>query len=226
MPNPAAAEEGAKAPFVCWLSLKEMTGAIPFMAIRNCGCVFSDSAVRAVIPSLARPLGMGINNDDKKEEGPSEAGCPNCGKKFDPTSPTAVLPIYPPQEVQDFLLEALFAARAAHKANKKRKKEKGEDKKEDKEGKAAKVAKSDKADKVRSATGSPAPRIQAPTSSGSRSVQEKLAEQEKKRLAAQEGMSDAVKAMFRKNEPGKKGDVADFFGRTFNRVSCRHADLS
>lgn len=216
MPNPSA-DEG-KAPFVCWLSLKEMNGAVPFIALR-CGCVFSDSAVRAIVPNLARPIGMGIN--DKKDESPTEATCPNCATAFNPTSPTAVLPIYPPQEVQDFFLDALFAMRAAHKANKKRKKG-SEGKDEGKEERAEKKEKkAKKADTPASGSASPALRA-PPTASGSlgRSVHEKLAEQEKKRLAAQAGMSDAVKSMFRKNEPGKKGDVADFFGRTFNRVSC------
>lgn len=221
MPNPSA-EEG-KAPFVCWLSLKEMSGAMPFIAL-PCGCVFSESAVRAVLPNLARPTGMGSTG---ASEGPSEAACPNCTKVFDPTLPVSVHPIYPPQEVQDLLLEALYTARAAQKANKKRKKEK--DGKENMGEKVAKIAKvkaekgeKGEKEKDRSASGSPAPGTRPSTASGSlgRSVQEKLAESERKRLAAQEGMSDAVKSMFRKKEPGKKGDVADFFGRTFNRVSA------
>jgi hypothetical protein len=52
-------------------------------------------------------------------------------------------------------------------------------------------------------------------------VHQQLADQEKKRLAAQAGMSDAVKAMFKpkEKEDDRKGN-ADFFGRTFTRVSC------
>jgi hypothetical protein len=197
---------------VCWLSLKEMNGAVPFIALRHCGCVFADGALRAVLPNLAK---VGTES-----EGPAQAGCPNCTKTFDPTSPAAVLPIYPSQDVQDVLLTELFAARALAKANKKRKKEGKEGKegkekeRKEKEERAPKVAKLK--NEGRSASGSPAP---GANSSLAPSVRAQLAEQEKKRLAAQAGMSDAVKAMFHKGDAGKKGDVADFFGRTFNRYA-------
>ncbi|BEJ16527.1 hypothetical protein CspHIS471_0511320 [Cutaneotrichosporon sp. HIS471] len=203
-PNPDEGE--GKAPFVCWLSLKEMNGAVPFIALRRCGCVFADGALRAVLPNLAK-IG-------ETAEEPAQVACPNCTKTFDPTSSSAVLPIYPTQEVQDVLLAALFAARAVAKANKKRKNGKDKEKKEDKGERATKVA---KLKNDRSASGSPAPA--AANSSLASSVRAQLAEQEKKRLAAQAGMSDAVKAMFHNGDTGKKGDVADFFGRTYNRYA-------
>lgn len=195
---------------MCWLSLKEMNGAVPFIALRHCGCVFADGALRAVLPNLAK-IGT------EAPEGPAEAACPNCTKAFDPTSPAAVLPIYPPQDVQDVLLTALFAARAAAKANKKRKKEGKEKDGKDKGEHASKVAKLKNEERSRSASGSPAPG--SANSSLAPSVRAQLAEQEKKRRAAQAGMSDAVKAMFHNGDAGKKGDVADFFGRTFNRYA-------
>ncbi|GMK55008.1 hypothetical protein CspeluHIS016_0200640 [Cutaneotrichosporon spelunceum] len=201
-PNPDEGE--SKAPFVCWLSLKEMNGAVPFIALRHCGCVFADGALRAVLPNLAKT--------GETAEGPAEAACPNCTKAFDPTSAAAVLPIYPAEEVQEELLADLLAARAAAKANKKRKSGKDKEKKEDKGDRVTKVA---KLKNDRSASGSPAPA----NSSLAPSVRAQLAEQEKRRLAAQAGMSDAVKAMFHKGDTGKKGDVADFFGRTYNRYA-------
>lgn len=224
MPNPnrdedADATSASRAPFVCWLSLKEMTGAVPFIAIRSCGCVFSEAAIRAVVPNL----GAGGSKDEGAD---SAAPCPNCTKPFNPTSRTAVLPINPNPDVQDALLEALLAGRAAAKANKKRKAASSEVKKEGKDGKEV----SSKA--ARTGSDSPAPGSKpnskgvakpsasvAPSTVG-RSVQDKLAEQEKKRIAAQAGMSDAVKAMFRsKNGDAKEDAVDSFFGRTFNRVS-------
>jgi hypothetical protein len=222
MPNPEQKEEGSmasRAPFVCWLSLKEMTGAIPFIALRSCGCVFSDRAIRSVVPSLAR--GFGVADKENGISGPAEpVACPNCGKSFDPTSPKSVLPIYPSVAVQTVLLEALLSDRAAARANKKRKADKG-----DKGGDPVKDKKK-KADKGPAAEGkrnsdSPAPRS-APsakaTAVGS-SVHTMLAEQEKKRLAAHAGMSDAVRSMFHARKGDKKDDTSDFFGRTFTRVS-------
>lgn len=218
MPNPALEEDPSavaetnRAPFVCWLSLKEMTGAIPFIAIRNCGCVFSESAVRSVIPNLAR-VGQAVKDN---EEGPSQAGCPNCTKTFDPTSVAAVLPLYPPAAVQDLLLEALLALRAVQKANKKRKAETKEEK--------VKKPKGDAVNKVAAREGSgstsPAPIERPHPKAVNHSVRAQLAEQEKKRLAAQAGMSDAVKSMFTKKDEGKKSDVNDFFGRTFSRYAA------
>ncbi|EKD00772.1 hypothetical protein A1Q2_04964 [Trichosporon asahii var. asahii CBS 8904] len=220
MPNPALSEGDdatsvSRAPFVCWLSLKEMTGAVTFIAIRNCGCVFSEAAVRAIIPNLAK-------GPESSSDGPAEpVACPNCTKPFDPSAQSSVMPIYPSPEVQDLLLDVLLAKRAAGKSSKKRKADKGEKVAESENGE--KKAKKDKAEKrdreERTGSGSPAPRAGAqPTVS--RSVQSLLAEQEKKRLAAQENMSDAVKSMFRAKSD-KKDDTSDFFGRTFNRVSTQ-----
>jgi hypothetical protein len=55
-----------------------------------------------------------------------------------------------------------------------------------------------------------------------RSVHQKLADQEAKRLKAHEGMSDAVKSMFKSKDGDQRGTggAADFFGRTFTRVSA------
>ncbi|TXT07225.1 hypothetical protein VHUM_03395 [Vanrija humicola] len=224
MANPAAETEDAgtstRAPFVCWLSLKEMTGAIPFIALKSCGCVFSDAAVRAIVPNLTRGAGSSPSGKDNTPEAGEEVPCPNCGKAFDPTSPSAVLPIYPSADVQDALLDALLASRAAAKANKKRKAG-AEDKGEKKEKKKTSPP-SEPAAKVPRTAG--APRTINAKSLGS-SVTAQLAEQEKKRLEAQAGMSAAVKSMFRsKDDTGKKNDTADFFGRTFNRVSWTVVD--
>lgn len=221
MANPAAETEDAgtstRAPFVCWLSLKEMTGAIPFIALKSCGCVFSDAAVRAIIPNLTRGIAASSPGKDETPEAGEAVPCPNCGKTFDPTVPSAILPIYPSADVQDALLDALLASRAAAKANKKRKAG-AEDKGEKKEKKKTSPP-TEPAAKVPRTAAAGAPRTINAKSLGS-SVTAQLAEQERKRLEAQAGMSAAVKSMFRsKDDKGKTGDAADFFGRTFNRVS-------
>jgi len=216
------------APFACPLSLKEMSGAVPFIALKPCGCVFSDASIRAVIPNLTKGIAAkAVKSDEKPDEAKpvAEAGklvaCPNCTKEFDPTLPTSIQPINPTREVQEILLDHLLAARASAKSNKKRKA-------------AVDPVVETKAARVASASPRPAS-SPAPSSNGRgtppvptanslhRSVHQQLADQEKKRLAAQAGMSDAVKAMFKPKakEDDRKGN-ADFFGRTFTRVSLHH----
>lgn len=236
----------SRAPFVCPLSLREMSGAVPFIALRPCGCVFSDASIRAVVPNLTRGIGArAIPKEEKdKEEAPDEAkpattvsktvACPNCGTSLDPTLPQSILPINPTRAVQEVMLENLLTTRAAAKSSKKRKAGAVELVKGITEGSepAAKIAKSKDEPKPTSRpashSASPAPSAKAtstpPTSANNnlhRSVHQKLAEQERKRKETQAGMSDAVKSMFAPKdiEKTKMGGAADFFGRTFNRVS-------
>nr|XP_031863447.1 uncharacterized protein CI109_001323 [Kwoniella shandongensis]KAA5530519.1 hypothetical protein CI109_001323 [Kwoniella shandongensis] len=236
----------SKTPFVCPLSLREMSGSVPFIALRNCGCVFSEGAIRAVVPSLTRGVDSTTKNDeDEKNGSPSsgeegvragkkEVACPNCGKSFDPTALNAVLPINPPKDVQDTLLEHLLLTRAATKSSKKRKATtntntnptisvssengtgNGNGVSTEPPTKTARTAPTSS----RSGTSTPNPAL-VPSINGPRSVHDKLAEQEKKRLKAQEGMSEAVKAMFRPKDNGgeKKSGVDDFFGRTFTKYA-------
>jgi uncharacterized Zn finger protein (UPF0148 family) len=142
--------------------------------------------------------------------------CPNCGIFFDPTLSTSILPINPPKEVQDILLDNLLAARAAAKSNKKRKAPpiSAVNDTESEFKVPAKITKSNTKPKVVATTTNS-------TNSGSRTVAQKLADQESKRLKAQEGMSDAVKAMFKAKDGDQRGTggAADFFGRTYTRVS-------
>lgn len=213
------------APFACPLSLKEMSGAVSFIALKPCGCVFSDASIRAVIPNLTKGIAAQAGKSDEK---PDEAkpvvesgklvACPNCTKEFDPTLPTSIQPINPTREVQDLLLDNLLAVRASAKSSKKRKAVTDPVA----ETKAARLASSSPrpaSSTAPNANGRATPPV--PTANSlHRSVHQQLAEQEKKRLAAQAGMSDAVKAMFKPKEKDddRKGN-ADFFGRTFTRVS-------
>ncbi|WVW84130.1 hypothetical protein I302_106159 [Kwoniella bestiolae CBS 10118] len=232
-PSTATADtQYTKTPFICPLSLREMSGVIPFIAIKSCGCVFSDAALRGIIPTLTKGITTNTSAQDMTPEQAKPAvpsddkkglvGCPNCGKEFDPTSPTAIIPINPPKEVQDVLLENLLLARASAKSSKKRK---NAEKTTNGNGNGVlEVAEPvKKAIKINGASNgsSPVPRINSPSISGSaRSVQDKLAEQEQKRLKAQENMSEAVKSMFKPKDGGaKKSGADDFFGRTFTRVS-------
>ena len=214
----------SRSPFVCPLSFKEMSGTVPFIALRPCGCVFSESSIRGMIPNLTKGPAAAATVE-KETEQPDEAkpvtekkgtvSCPNCGIFFDPTLSTSILPINPPKEVQDVLLDNLLAARAAAKSNKKRKAPPISAVTDESGFKVpAKVTKSNTKPKIVATTTNS-------TNTGSKTVAQKLADQELKRLKAQEGMSDAVKAMFKAKDGDQRGTggAADFFGRTYTRVS-------
>jgi hypothetical protein len=180
-----------------------------------------------MIPNLTKGPAATV---EKEKELPDDAkpvtekkgtvSCPNCGIFFDPTLSTSILPINPPKEVQDILLDNLLAARAAAKSNKKRKAPpiSAVNDNESEFKVPAKITKSNTNSKpkvVATTTNSTS------TNTGSRTVAQKLADQESKRLKAQEGMSDAVKAMFKAKDGDQRGTggAADFFGRTYTRVS-------
>jgi hypothetical protein len=224
-----------------------MSGTVPFIALRPCGCVFSEAAVRAVIPSLTRGFTSSKHTDEVPDAAapivPSKSkeavACPNCGKNINPTETETVSPINPPREVQEDLLDALLTSRAAAKAGKKRKAGAitpcgaGKDAVGgvDSNG-ASKAAEepsgpgeaSSTVHRVKAArtaqTPAPVTNTLDPAGGGRQSVAQKLAAQEQKRLVAQAGMSDAVKSMFKAKDQEKSGGgAADFFGRTFTRVS-------
>jgi hypothetical protein len=176
-----------------------------------------------MIPNLTKGPAATV---EKEKEQPDEAkpvtekkgtvSCPNCGIFFDPTLSTSILPINPPKEVQDILLDNLLAGRAAAKSNKKRKAPPISAVDESEFKVPTKITKSNTKPKVVATTTN-----STNTNTGSRTVAQKLADQESKRLKAQEGMSDAVKAMFKAKDGDQRGTggAADFFGRTYTRVS-------
>lgn len=211
-----------------------MSGTVPFIALRSCGCVFSESAVRAVIPSLAKAPSQGTKESVEEAKAvvtakeSDKVACPNCGKDLDPTKADAVLPINPSDEVQQYLLENLLLARAANKSSKKRKSAATEGAVT--EEKPAKKKERDHLSEVKEKANSPASGNSTPRQTSAKpsngangsirqphSVKQKLAEQEQKRLEAQANMSEAVRAMF-KPRGGPKDETTEFFGRTFNRV--------
>ncbi|QRW05727.1 hypothetical protein RhiLY_04726 [Ceratobasidium sp. AG-Ba] len=80
-PNPAASapqkDDKQKPMFICPLTLKEMSGLLPFCYLATCGCVFSSAGLKAV----AKPSDE--KEKDKDSPSPSEKEpCPSCAKKF------------------------------------------------------------------------------------------------------------------------------------------------
>ncbi|KAJ1310774.1 hypothetical protein OPQ81_009295 [Rhizoctonia solani] len=75
-PNPATSQQSdkPKPAFICPLTLKEMTGSLPFVYLAPCGCVFSQAGLKAVAKSA--------EDKDKAEATTEKEPCPQCGKKF------------------------------------------------------------------------------------------------------------------------------------------------
>ncbi len=232
---------------------------MPFISLRSCGCVFSDAAIRAVVPTLSKGLGVQalakeVRDEVKADAKPLASGstvavdgegksvaCPNCGKDFDPTKLDAVLPINPSKEVQETLLENLLATRAAAKSGKKRKAAAvtaaalgGPTVRLHRAGKYATAPRGATCEAGSSewcASGAPPAHRPSPAAAAltaeqmqsnnlHRSVHQKLAEQEQKRLAAQAGMSRGQSYVSSQRQRMSRGRVrAMTFSPTYTRVS-------
>ncbi|KZS90230.1 DUF602-domain-containing protein [Sistotremastrum niveocremeum HHB9708] len=175
-PNPVKASSSddvdiPPAAFVCPLTMKEMNGAVPFLYITTCGCVFSQAGLKAVLGPSPQAKA------DGQEPGTREKDlCPQCTKKFDRVEDLCT--INPGPEEEEIMMEKLAAARASKaKSGKKRK--------------AAVAEIFDTKDKKRERV--VAPSTNPSIAASSRIVVEGLAEEEKKRLAH---MSDAVKSLY------------------------------
>jgi len=85
--------------FVCPLTMKEMNGAVPFVYIQPCGCVFSLAGLRA-LGGTSAPL--------SKTEGAGEREkslCPQCATKYD--SVDDIFTINPNPEEEETMKERL-----------------------------------------------------------------------------------------------------------------------
>ncbi|CAE6451405.1 unnamed protein product [Rhizoctonia solani] len=198
-PNPAAStseqSDKPKSKFVCPLTLKEMTGSLPFSYLVPCGCVFSTAGLKAV----AKPA----EDKDKTEAATEKEPCPQCGKKFTNKSAAVggdIRTINPEPEEAQKMLES-----APTKATKKRK--------------AAPVAdaEADETKEKPKKTKTEAASINA--SMGiTRAVANELAAAEKARKA---NMSNAVQSLYHgKNGADGKGSKETFLTRgTFTRYA-------
>ncbi len=223
-----------RARYICPLTMKEMSGSLPFVALRSCGCVFSEAGLRSVVAAeadasgeapITPPASDGEREDAGAKASPAAAPrmmpCPNCNTPFDPagiSGRAAWLPLNPRPEVQETLLAQLLAERAAAKlakADKMGKKRKAGRVAGEAGGDA--VAGEDTAKRSKTGSGSAAPPASASQSHLSSKVQAELAALEQARTAG--GMSRAVQSIYAgKGEP-KRGATNDFFTRTFTRVS-------
>ncbi|KAJ7490059.1 DUF602-domain-containing protein [Mycena galericulata] len=106
-PNPAPPSERPQ--FVCPLTLKEMNGAMPFVYLRPCGCVFAVAGLNAVRSSP---------QDASREE---KDTCPQCATKY--SHAVDCVALNPGPEEEERLRDLLSAQRLLEpvKRSKKRK---------------------------------------------------------------------------------------------------------
>lgn len=231
--------------FICPLSLKEMNGTLPFVALRPCGCVFALAALKAIISStpLTPPTtsSSGSDGDDatkpssgkksKAAEGASMP-CPQCSMPFvpgyqtkdDPTAGSIMAINLPTEETEDARI-ALIGVREAQAAAKKAEKAaSGKKRKSEVDGGSSKKSKKAAGEiVVESVVVVPLPKGKAP---GGRlipkSVADELAAAEERRKLG--GMSAAVSSLYAPKD-GKKeekhGNDNWMTRGAFTRVSTR-----
>lgn len=201
-PNSEAAPD--RAPFVCPLTLKEMNGSQPFVYLWTCGCVFSQSGLRAVTgtPPPREDLGKLEKKDTKDAESDTQLDmCPQCGAKYSKTND--VLTLNPASEEESKMFDNMLKRRAAEPVKTKGKKRKAA---------AAVDADSEPAAKKHTTS---TPSINANIATASRAVVNSLAQEEAKRKA---NMSEAVKSLYESKNGVKQKETFMTRG-TFTRYA-------
>ncbi|KAN0063775.1 Replication termination factor 2 [Thecaphora frezii] len=139
-PSPtSSSSESAAAAFICPLTAKEMNGKHRFVYITTCGCVMSESGLRA-IASEARPSSSNAASTSTFTSAAAAAAaaatpsdddvrqCPMCTADFranalvkgkEPEAGGQVVLLNPPKREEDEMRKAMEAARAKEAARKK-----------------------------------------------------------------------------------------------------------
>ncbi|EIM91881.1 DUF602-domain-containing protein [Stereum hirsutum FP-91666 SS1] len=229
-----------RALFVCPLTLKEMTGAVPFVYISTCGCVFSQAGLKTLTSASASsssPPSLSLESEGKeKDVGEKEKErqldvCPQCATKFDKTED--VRTINPSSADEEKMRVAMQARRLVEAATKSAKSK-------SKKRKAAATSSSDSPDANVNATSLEPPKKKTAkedrerdrerdresratanlasingVGSTSRAVASSLAMEEAKRKA---GMSEAVKSLYGPKDGVKRKETFMTMG-TFTRYA-------
>lgn len=197
--------------FVCPLNLKEMNGVQPFVYLRSCGCVFSQSALRTLLPS-STPTKEISSGEESNGNSPAKEEldvCPQCATKFSQTSD--IMTINPSEDEEQRMRAGMELRRSREPAKPKTKKRKAGTDVVAEEDAVSKKKKSSPAGH----SPSPALSLNPTMSAASRALTNSLAVEETKRKA---NMSDAVKSLYRaKDEPPRKETFTTM--GTFTRVS-------
>jgi hypothetical protein len=223
-PNPAPKSDSPNSTvdrglFVCPLNFKEMTGAVPFVYLSTCGCVFSQAGLKAVSSSTP-PLEKGKDKEDKAADSsgggdvPSSDGqldvCPQCASKYDRSEDVRVR--NPGAEEEERMRSVMERRRAGASVKGKGKKRKAGGVVPDGAGGDQPPGKK----RHGSGSASPAPLVGATVTAGARrAVASSLAMEEAKRKSQ---MSEAVKSLYRPKDGKSRKETFMTMG-TFTRVS-------
>jgi len=221
--DPSSDETFKHPPFTCPLTLKEMSGSLPFVYLTTCGGVFSAAGLKAVSSSSPSSSSAGTPpNDSEAPEllgEPPEAKhlepCPQCAKLF--SRARDVRTINPGPEEQEKMWEKMLAAAAEAKLAKQSLKKRkagpvtanSDDQPSDLPAKRSKPAND------AGTTPLAAPTMNPSISTVARKVTEQLAEEQKKRKA---NMSDAVRSLYAPKDGVKKKETFMTMG-TFTRYA-------
>jgi len=188
-----------------------MNGVQPFVYIRSCGCVFSQSGLRTLLgqnPPTREKSGSEDSNVDSVDKEELDV-CPQCATKFSQTSD--VMTINPSEVEEQCMRAAMELCRSREPPKLKTKKRKAGTDAIAEETAISKKKKSSPAGH----TPSPAPSLNPTISAASRALVESLATEEAKRKA---NMSDAVRSLYHgKNNPPRKETFTTM--GTFTRAS-------
>ncbi|KAG9034121.1 hypothetical protein FRB95_013766 [Tulasnella sp. JGI-2019a] len=221
--DPSSDEAFRHAQFICPLTLKEMSGSLPFVYLTTCGCVFSTAGLKAVSspsPSSSSsgatpPLADGTTVDSPDVSSNTTEPCPQCAKPFSRSAD--VRTINPGPEEQEQMREKMIIAAAeaklAKQASKKRKAATNTVDVSDLSSDAP--AKRSKTTTDPSIAPVLQPMMNPSISSVARKVTEELAEEEKKRKA---NMSSAVRSLYGPKDGKKKKETFMTMG-TFTRYA-------
>ncbi|KAI6154527.1 Rtf2 RING-finger-domain-containing protein [Pisolithus thermaeus] len=206
-PPPSPGSDVAK--FVCPLNLKEMNGAYPFVYINTCGCVFSQSGLKAVIGSTLPS--KTLSNDESSAVDKEQLDvCPQCATKF--SRSTDILPVNPSKEEEEQLCIAMEVRRSREPVKPKSKKRKANAEGAVEDNSAVAKKKKEATD---THSPSPAPAVNSAVSTASKALASSLIAEEAKRKA---NMSDAVKSLYRSKYDQPRKETFTTMG-TFTRYA-------
>lgn len=187
-----------------------MTGALPFVYLSTCGCVFSAAGLRALSSPAEVPS---PSSSDAPAQSKSTFQCPQCSNSYDRLLDVRTL--NPGPEEEAIMREAMESRRAAKKAAIKNKKRKAA---EMQNGDREAVVESEhkKAKTLPLPPLAAAPKTNASVAAVTKRVAESLAEEETKRKGK---MSDAVASLYRPKDGTTKRTETFMTRGTFTRVS-------
>jgi len=187
-PNPApvipTADTRSRAAYVCPLTLKEMSGALPFVYLSTCGSVFSASGLRTLAAPAPATDAPSASQGEESRHTPTL--CPQCSKPYD--KKTDVLTINPSDEEEAAMRVAMEAKRGAA-SGKGKKRKAAEMEKTNEES----VVNGHDPKRQKTSIASIPPKTNAAVAAMARKVAESLAEEELKRKTV---MSDAVASLY------------------------------